>query len=57
MVSFSQLPAVKKDTIFGAVRKIYDPSYFVMALGHINFLKHGKRAYSIKGEFWTVLMK
>ena len=56
-MSFSQLPAVKKDTIFGAVRKIYDPSYFVMALGHIKFFKHGKREYSIKGEFWTVLMK
>ena len=33
MVSFSQLPAVKKDTIFGAARKIFGPSYFVTALG------------------------
>jgi hypothetical protein len=32
MVSFSQLPAVKKDTIFGAGRKIFGPSYFVTAL-------------------------
>ena len=32
MVSFSQLPAVKKDTIFGAARKFFGPSYFVMAL-------------------------
>ena len=32
MVSFSQLPAVKKDTIFVAARKIFGPSYFVMAL-------------------------
>ena len=32
MVPFSQLPAVKKDTIFGAVRKFFCPSYFVTAL-------------------------
>ena len=32
MVSFSQLPAVKKDTIFGAARKIFGPSYFATAL-------------------------
>ena len=32
MVSFSQLPAVKKDTIFDAGRKFFGPSYFVMAL-------------------------
>jgi hypothetical protein len=32
MVSFSQLPAVKKDTIFGSARKIFDPSYFVTVL-------------------------
>ena len=32
MVPFSQLPAVKKDTIFGAARKIFGPSYFVTAL-------------------------
>ena len=32
MVSFSQLSAVKKDTIFGAARKIFGPSYFVTAL-------------------------
>ena len=32
MGSFSELPAVKKDTIFGAVRKIFGPSYFMMAL-------------------------
>ena len=32
MVSFSQLPAVKKDTNFGAARKFFGPSYFVMAL-------------------------
>ena len=31
-VSFSQLPAVKKDTIFGAARKNFGPSYFVSAL-------------------------
>ena len=29
---FSQLPAVKKDTIFGAARKNFGPSYFVTAL-------------------------
>ena len=37
MVSFSQLPAVKKDTIFGAApsaaRKIFGPSYSMTALG------------------------
>ena len=32
MVSFSQLPAVKKDTIFGAARKFFSPSFFVTAL-------------------------
>ena len=32
MVSFSQLPAVKKDTIFVAARKIFGLSYFVTAL-------------------------
>ena len=32
MVSFSQLPAVKKDTNFGAARKNFSTSYFVMAL-------------------------
>ena len=32
MVSFSQLPAVKKDAIFGAARKNIGPSYFVTAL-------------------------
>ena len=36
MVSFLQLAcmsaAEKKDTIFGAARKIFGPSYFVMAL-------------------------
>ena len=29
MVSFSQLPAVKKDIIFGAARKFFGHSYFV----------------------------
>jgi len=29
---FSQLPAVKKETIFGAAGKIFGPSCFVMAL-------------------------
>ena len=28
-----RLPAVKKDTIFGAARKFFNPSYFVTALG------------------------
>ena len=32
MVSFSQLPAVKKDTIFGAARTFFGPSYFMTAL-------------------------
>ena len=32
MASFSQLPAVKKDTIFGAARKFFGPSYFETAL-------------------------
>ena len=32
MVSFSKLPAVKKPTIFGAARKMFDSSYIVMAL-------------------------
>ena len=30
--SFSQLPAVKKDTIFGAAKKNFGPFYFVTAL-------------------------
>jgi hypothetical protein len=29
MVSFSQLPAVKKDTIFGEAQTKLGPSYFV----------------------------
>ena len=32
MVSFSQLPTVKKDTIFGAARKNFGPCYFVTGL-------------------------
>ena len=32
MVSFSQLPAVKKGPMFGATRKFFGPSYFVTAL-------------------------
>ena len=32
LVSFSQLTAVKKPTIFGAARKIFGPSYFVTVL-------------------------
>ena len=32
MVSFSQLPAVKKDIIFGAAQTKLGPSYFVIAL-------------------------
>jgi len=32
MVSFSQLPAVKKETIFGATKNFFDPTYFVPAL-------------------------
>ena len=32
MVSFSQLPAVKKDTIFGAPQTKLGPFYFVRAL-------------------------
>ena len=34
MVSFSQLPAVEKDTIFAAFKKIFEPSYFVTALSN-----------------------
>ena len=37
-VSFSQLPAVKKDTIYGAARKNFGPSYFVTALFEKNKL-------------------
>ena len=37
-MSFSQLPAVKKKTIFGAARKIFGPSYFVMVLTNFSFL-------------------
>ena len=32
MVVFSQLPAVKKDTIFGAARKFFAPFYIVTVL-------------------------
>ena len=39
-MSFSQLPAVKKDRIFGAARKFFGPSYFVTALA---FLQTGIR--------------
>ena len=37
MMSFSQLPAVKKDTIFGAARKIFGSSYFLTALDRKKF--------------------
>jgi hypothetical protein len=36
-VYFFQLPAVKKDTIFGAARKCLGPSYFVGALDQMFF--------------------
>ena len=36
MVSISQLPAVKKDLIFGAARKFFGPSYFVTALDPVS---------------------
>jgi hypothetical protein len=35
MASFSQLPAVKKDTIFGAPTKFFGPSYFMTAFNGI----------------------
>ena len=35
MASFSKLPAVKKDTIFGAPTKIFGPSYFMTAFNGI----------------------
>jgi len=35
MASFSQLLAVKKDTIFGAPRKFFGPSYFMTAFNGI----------------------
>ena len=37
--SFSQLPAVKKDTIFGAAKKNFGPSYFVTALVGVYVLR------------------
>ena len=39
-MSFSQLPAVKNDTIFGAARKFFGLSYFVTALDHLLKLLH-----------------
>ena len=33
MVSFLQLAAEKKDTIFGVARQFFGPSYFVATLG------------------------
>ena len=33
MVSFFTAGSLEKDTIFGAARNIFAPSYFVMALG------------------------
>ena len=35
MVSFFTAGSLEKDTIFGAARKFFDPSYFVMALGKV----------------------
>jgi hypothetical protein len=35
MVSFSQLPGVKKDNIYGAAGKFFGPSYFVTALANL----------------------
>ena len=39
MVSFSQLQAVKKDTIFGGARNFFGPPYSVRALMAVNFQK------------------
>jgi len=36
MVSFLQVAAEKKDTIFGVARKMFSPSYFVTALQVFN---------------------
>ena len=38
-MSFSQLPSVKKYTIFGAAQTKFGPSYFVRALVHKGFSK------------------
>ena len=43
---FSQLPAVKKDTIFGAAQTISGPSYFVRALGDMK---------KVRMHFWLVI--
>ena len=41
MISFSQLPTVKKDIIFSAARKLFGPSYFMTALVKgVNFQKN-----------------
>ena len=39
LIFFSQLPAVKKDTIFGAAQTNFRPSYFVTALAIFNLAK------------------
>ena len=36
LIPFSQLPAVKKGIKNGVARKIFGPSYFVMALVNID---------------------
>ena len=43
MVSFSQLPTFKKDTIFGASRKFFGSSYFVTALVCLADMLESKR--------------
>ena len=50
MVSFSQLPAVKKDTNFGAARNFFGPSYFVTALAHTNLEKFEQAWTSLNGS-------
>ena len=50
MLSFSQLPVVKKDIIFGAARKFFGPSYFVTALAHTNLDKFEQAWTSLNGS-------
>jgi len=54
MVSFSQLPAVKKGTIFVQLKQIFGPSYFVTALTLTTLMPC--TSAGLKG-FWTCTKK
>ena len=54
MVSYFKLAAEKKDTIFGAAIKIFDPSYFVMALTSNSLDLKGEEKSSGTAKYFSI---